>query len=74
MTTEGKYFYRAFKKTSVKGANAAPYRGEDLADGRFDLELCGAAVHVPADHVGHGLQTQNRFMIRDSVGEHACHR
>lgn len=31
------------------------HRGKDLADGRLDLELGGSAVHVAADHVGHGL-------------------
>lgn len=31
------------------------YRGEDLADGCFDLEFFGPAVHVSTDHVGHRL-------------------
>lgn len=34
------------------------HRGEDLADGCFDLELLGPAVHVPADHVSHRLDTK----------------
>lgn len=31
------------------------YRGEDLANGCFDLELFGSTVHVSTDHVGHRL-------------------
>lgn len=29
------------------------YRGKDLADGGFDLEVCGPGVHVSTHHVRH---------------------
>lgn len=32
------------------------YGGEDLADGSFNLEFSGPAVHVGTDHVGHRLE------------------
>ncbi len=31
------------------------YRSKDFTNGRFNLELCGSAVHVPTNHVSHGL-------------------
>lgn len=37
--------------------NSSSYRGKDLADGCFNLEFLSSAVHVPTDHVRHGLKT-----------------
>lgn len=53
------------KQLNWNTSDFSSYRGEDLADGSFDLEVCGAAVHVPADHVGHRLQTDRRRNSRN---------
>ncbi len=31
------------------------YRSKDFTNGCFNLELFGSAVHVPTNHVSHGL-------------------
>lgn len=46
------------------------YRGEDLANGCFDLEFFGPTVHVSTDHVGHRLDMEQsrRHQLESSSG------
>lgn len=40
-------------KISKTGLNT--HGGKYFTNGRFNLELCGSAVHVPTNHVSHRL-------------------
>lgn len=48
-----------------KCAIKVSYRGKDLADGSFYLELSRSTVHVAADHISHWLQedTEELFLL-----------